>query len=171
MVALSIMPVSISLSNGGLAIVDDADAANVQQYVWWRTKSGPRKTYVRGWVNGKRAYLHRFIMAFPSGIVDHINGDRMDNRRSNLRIVTNAQNIQNGRTRRTNNKTGFKGVCWDTERSKFLATITVNKQTIHIGRFNSAIEAARAYDAAARLHHGEFARLNFDCPDVSEWWP
>jgi hypothetical protein len=94
-------------------------------------------------------------------LVDHRNGNGLDNRRINLRLCTDAQNRANRRLQR-NNKSGFKGVFLNAKNGKFLAHVQVNKKTFYLGSFVSPIDAAKAYDKAAKLHFGEFARLNFD---------
>ena len=101
----------------------------------------------------------------PLGMqVDHINGDRLDNRRENLRIVTNWQNQMN-RGMTINNSSGYKGV--RLRRSgKWEAQIRVNKKAIFLGRFYDKLDAAHAYDDAAKKYFGEFARLNF--PESSQ---
>jgi hypothetical protein len=92
----------------------------------------------------------------PIGEIDHINGNPADNRIVNLRQCSHAQNTRNVARRR--NRWGFKGIY--RHRSKWRAEITVNGRRIHIGVYSTPQEAADAYDEAARLHHGEFARTN-----------
>lgn len=92
----------------------------------------------------------------PEGlVVDHINGNKLDNRRSNLRICTQSQNL-NGR----NTNKGYIGVSWDKFRGKWKANIGKDYQKIFLGRFDTAEEAARVYDEKAVELFGEFARLN-----------
>lgn len=88
--------------------------------------------------------------------VDHINGNKLDNRKSNLRICSNAENCRNSRG---TGKNRFKGVFWVANR--WMAQIAVDRKTIYLGRFKDEEQAARAYDKAARKHHKEYARLNF----------
>ncbi len=115
--------------------------------------------------------LHRLILETKlnrklksSEYVDHINGDRSDNRRSNLRIATYKQSAQN-KSIQTNNKLGYKGVAIVSTKHlktpRYRAQIGVNGKQIYLGSFNSAIEAAKAYDTAALHYFGKFARLNF----------
>src|SRR5262249_39337652 len=105
--------------------------------------------------------LHRFILNAPPSVeVDHVNGDSLDNRRGNLRYSTRAQNNRNrGRTRA--NKSGFKGVSRQRGGGGFRAQMTRDGVVYYLGKFSTAIDAALAYDAAARRLHGEFARTNF----------
>lgn len=102
--------------------------------------------------------LHRFIMgAKKEDLVDHINGDKSDNRKANLRFATKSQNAQNSRKPR--NKTGFIGVAVDWNGS-IKAHIRHNGTKYHLGVFKTAIEAARAYDARALKLFGPEARTN-----------
>lgn len=94
--------------------------------------------------------------------VDHINGDGLDNRRSNLRVCSHAENRRNSKkvSGRRKLASHYKGVSHPSK-NRWTASITVMWKTLHIGSFKTEIEAARAYDEAARNHHGVFARLNF----------
>lgn len=105
--------------------------------------------------------LHSYIMNSKKGeIVDHINGDFLDNRKSNLRICTRQENSLN-RRKPKNNTSGYKGVNKAGHNGLWSAGITVNKTGYRIGLYGSLIEAAEAYDVAALHYHGKFARLNF----------
>ena len=118
--------------------------------------SGTYKEYAYIWYNKKSQGLHRVIMGVKNQ-VDHINRDKLDNRKCNLREATSSQNKYN-KIKHRDNTTGFKGV----RRSygRFIAKITVDKKTIHLGTFNSKIVAAVAYNRAAKKYHKEFACLN-----------
>ena len=105
-------------------------------------------------------FMHRYICMVPDAYdVDHINQNKLDCREENLRIVLPEKNYFN-RCLQSNNKTGFKGVCFDKERRKYMASIQYKKKQMNLGRFNTAEEAARAYNAAAIKLHGEYAWLN-----------
>lgn len=97
--------------------------------------------------------------AAPNEQVDHINGDGLDNRKSNLRICNGSQNRCN-KGKPKNNTSGYKGVTWHTPNKKWVAQIAVNGKHSYIGSFKTKEEAAKAYNKKAKELHGEFARLN-----------
>lgn len=108
--------------------------------------------------NGAR--LHRLIMNAQSGqYVDHINGNKLDDRKSNLRICTNAENMWNRNAQR-NNTSGYKGVYRNKPTNNWKSIIIVNQKSIHLGYFDDITDAAKAYNEAAIKYHGEFASLN-----------
>lgn len=107
--------------------------------------------------------LHRWVMHEPNGlIVDHINRNRTDNRKSNLRAVTPKQNTQSGgpKVNLKNRTSRFKGVCFSKKTSKWQAGIKVNGKSIYLGQYDTEIEAALAYDKSAKEHFGEYAFTN-----------
>jgi hypothetical protein len=117
-------------------------------------KIGPGRT--------KLVNLHRTILAAPAGLlVDHRNGDGLDNRRDNLRLATHFQNACNRHRNKSKTSSRFVGVSFKKRDNNWAARINYKRKTISLGRFNSELDAARAYDNAARKYHGEFARLNF----------
>ena len=121
-----------------------------------------RNGYPSIWLDGKRKiqYLHRLVMDAPKKVqVDHIDGNKLDCRRTNLRLCTHAGNMRNCRMRK-NNTSGRKGVSWHRKSGKWQAQIRVNGKLIHIGLFEFPDEAATAYDQAAMKLHGEFALTN-----------
>lgn len=146
------------------AVVDLVDLSRIEQYRW-RAHILPHAIYARGRVlQGGRVVdisMHRFIMEAPAGMdVDHVDHDGLNNRRSNLRMATRSQNIANMLPER-GASSAYKGVCWDAARGRWKAQIRHGVARRQIGRFNSEIEAALAYDAAARETFGEFALVNF----------
>lgn len=115
-------------------------------------------------IDGKNYRIHRLAWlymtgALPEGQIDHINGVRSDNRFSNLREATNAENSRNGRSRPGTSK--YKGVSWFKRDSKWVAHIMKDAKSYNLGYFDDEEDAARAYDAAAVRMFGDFARLNF----------
>lgn|SRR5574343_15531 len=118
------------------------------------------KGYIQVTQGGVRKLLHRLILSEPAGMIDHINQNKLDNRRENLRVVTNQQNMANTVPRVTN-KSGFKGVHFIPNKARWQATICFNGKTQHIGYAKTAEEAARKYDTKAKQLFGEYAYLNF----------
>ncbi len=149
----------IALTKGLCAIVDAADYEEVSKYKWSAHIAGANRYAVRR-NKGKRLAMHRFIMKPPKGmIVDHIDGNGLNNRRSNLRLCTAQQNQCNRRPRGRTSR--FKGVCYRKQIGKFAAAIMSHGEQIHIGCFDDEEEAARARDRMAVEFQGEFAYLNF----------
>jgi hypothetical protein len=109
----------------------------------------------------KTIYLHREIMNFPKRLlVDHKNCNSLDNRRDNLRLATCSQNMYNRSKTKSKTTSKYVGVTYGKDRHKWEVAIYCQKRKIWLGRFDSEIDAAKAYDEAARKYHGEFARLN-----------
>jgi hypothetical protein len=163
----------IPLTQGKVALVDDSDFALLSVFRWRavRVRSGVsekwyavRSVKVAGEPNRRQArrYLHREILGLLERMgleVDHLNGDGLDNRRSNLRCATAAQNQHN--QRKTRGGSSYKGVHFHQRKRKWRAVIYRNSAQHFLGEFFSEEDAARAYDAAAREHFGEFACVNF----------
>jgi hypothetical protein len=147
----------IHVTGGGFVLVDAADFEQVGRHTW-HVSGG--SDYARATVGGKTVAMHRLIMNAPPGkVVDHINGHRLDNRRSNLRICTRAENLWNARKGRGTSR--FKGVFWDSRRHKWGACIHRDGKGYWLGHFTDEVAAAQAYDRAARELFGAFACLNF----------
>jgi hypothetical protein len=168
----------VVLTRGKVALVDDEDFERVTARNWSAkfSKRGKRfyaRTNIGSGVgNQKTVELQRFIMGEPPGTwIDHRNGDTLDCRKENLRLATSVESARN-RAKQSNNRSGFKGVRITTSKTKkgftvrWYAHIEVAGKQKHLGCFTSGVEAALAYDAAARERFGAFARLNF--PNVGE---
>lgn len=157
------MTKQIPLTQGKVAVVSDHRFEHLNQWNWCATKHKNTWYAVR---NMKAPFkgtvlMHREIMNAPKEMdVDHWDGNGLNNTDENLRVCTNAQNIQNSR-KRSDNTSSFKGVTWSKSYEKYQAQITVEGQYFWLGYFNDPEEAARAYDAKAKELHGEFARTNF----------
>ena len=151
------MPTRIPLTRGTFATVDDADADLVSAFKWHAT-STRGLWYARREIGGRAQMMHSLLVNSP--LVDHVNGNGLDNRRSNLRPATPAQNMQN-RMRFRTARSQFKGLLWCHRDGRWRARITVIGKRIDLGRFSDERDAALAYDMAARQHFGEFAALNF----------
>jgi len=157
---------TIPLSKGKVATVDDSDFDNANQFKWSLkpgTKGYSDYAHRSIKVDGKWTHisLHRFLMGSPMGMeIDHIDGDGLNNQRSNLRVCTHAQNNRN---MKNSNKHGMKGVAFIPNRrafKKWISKITADGKMITIGYYWTMKDAAFAYNEAAKRLHGEFARLN-----------
>lgn len=143
----------IPLTKGKFAKVDNEDFDRLKDINWQFTKQG----YA---VNDKLGLMHRYIMNAPDNLdVDHIYHDKLDNRKSQLRLAKHSQNMSNSKHRKGTSK--YKGVHWDNTKNKWVAGIMLNYKRIYIGYFTDEEEAAKAYDKKALELFGEFAYLNF----------
>jgi hypothetical protein len=148
----------VPLPCGTEAIIDAEDAEIVGHHNWW-LDGGYVVTY-RPTGNGRYRSLglHRLVMGEPEGkMVDHRNGNKLDNRKAFLRPATHAENMRNARIR-DDNTSGHKGVTWSKRAQKWHAKIQHEGKSLHLGLFTDMEEAAKAYREAALKYHGEFAR-------------
>lgn len=153
----------IKLTKGQFALVDDEDFERINANKWCVSIHHSGYYAHRFSKTSKKiVYMHREILNAGAGsTTDHINGNTLDNRRANLRLCTNSQNLGN-RGKPSNNKSGYKGVSWHTKERKWKAFICSNRKTKGLGSYTNKEDAARAYDKAAKEMFGEFARTNFD---------
>jgi hypothetical protein len=147
----------IPLAEGLETMIDASDEDSVFQHKWSPVKMRGGRIYAYTLINGKITYLHAFLTGAKK--TDHKDRNGLNNRRSNLRPCTNSQNLANrGKTK--NNTSGYKGV-WDRHNGTFAASIRHMYKTYHLGTYQRAEDAARAYDRKALELFGEFAFLNF----------
>jgi hypothetical protein len=160
---------TVELSRGLVAVVDDDDYERVAALNWYASPArGTSQPYARSNMSPDRATrgidMQRFIMcASPGQVVDHRDGDTLNNQRSNLRITNFFGNSRNRRSKNMRNG-GFKGVYPAKSGSRWRAKIVVCSRQLYLGTFGDPVVAARAYDSAALQHFGEFAALNFGGP-------
>lgn len=146
----------IPLTHGKSALVDDCDFEHLSRYKWLLQCGNYAARW--DWRAGKWIFMHRLVANTPPGMqTDHINRDKLDNRRANLRVCTDLQNRMN-KPKRKNAQVPYKGVT--RHRNKFDATIWVKGCRVRLGRFTLAKDAARAYNEAALLYFKEFAFIN-----------
>lgn len=157
----------IPLTQGKFAIVDDEDYKELSKHKWHTFKNSYggyaaiRNCQCLFDKKRRVIYMHRQIMSCPQEMeIDHQDHNQLNNRKSNLRICTRAENQRN-RNKQKNNTSGFKRVYRRKDCKKWRANIGFNGQQIHLGDFNSAIEAAKIYDKKAKELFGEFAKTNF----------
>lgn len=153
----------VGLTKGYETLVDDEDFDLVNSMPWYASiyKNGVYAARNRPMVNGIRngqMFMHTFLTGWA--LVDHIDRNGLNNQRSNLREATQTQNHTNSRKRSDKSST-YKGVYWNFRNRKWIADIRVNGKTTYLGSFVNPIDAALAYDEAARRIHKEFARVNF----------
>ena len=148
----------IKLTQGKYAIIDDEFYEEVSKYKWHfgngyaKRKNPSFKPKLFG--------MHHVVLPLQKGLmIDHINGNGLDNRRANLRLVTKSQNMMN-RGKQINNKSGYMGVCWHKQHGRWRAYIKVNKKQISLGLYDTLKEAAKAYNEGAKKYHREYAYLN-----------
>jgi len=160
----------IPISGDRFVLVDESKYEMLMQFNWGAVKQrsdlvdsptyyAKRTDYSTG--KPKSVRMHRFILNAPAGyLVDHINGNGLDNRSANLRLATHGQNSVNSRR---HNSTGFRGVTRISD-SLFIAKVCHNRKILYAGRHKTAEAAALAYDKMARKLQGQFARLNYPKP-------
>lgn len=153
----------VPLSSGKSALVDDAYFPSISRFKWTAQKgrAGTYYAYRFDYSGGKRRkiYMHRELYGVAEGErVDHVDGDGLNNRMSNLRLCTNVENMRNMRRGRGRSK--YKGVSWYERDKRWRSYIVVDAKQIHLGYFDDEMEAAEAYDAAAKDYFGVFAKIN-----------
>lgn len=150
------------LSNGEVTLVDDEDFAYLSNWMWRRDRMGYaiRTTRIKGTKRIKTIKMHRIINKTPDGMdTDHMDGNKLNNQKANLRSCTRSQNCQNARGR-IKGTSKYMGVYWNKRDSKWRAAITVNYKKIVLGSYNSEHDAALAYNRGAIKYHGKNAYQN-----------
>ncbi len=154
------MAVRIQLTQDQHALVDASSLSLLSKYSWYAVRDR-KGFYARAWIRGRPVGMHRVLLGAVTGqLVDHVNGDKLDNRLRNLRFCTARENAGN---KRIKSSTGYKGVHFDKRAKKHPYTargMNAGKR-IRLGVYSNAEDAARAYDAWAIDYYGDFACLNF----------
>lgn len=152
---------------GGIyfSIVDDEDHEKLSS-VNWGVLNGKHTKYAKFHYGPKKSrkcmLMHRLIMNAQKGLeVDHIDGNGLNNQKSNLRVSTISENRRNRVRKQLNSSSRFKGVSWSLSHKKWVSNIQVNRKKLHLGSFNDEVDAAMVYDYAAIHHFKEFASPNF----------
>lgn len=152
----------VELTQGRFALVDAIDFERLAMHKWHIT--GKRMPYAARWVKEKphSLLMHRLIIDAPDDMmVDHINGDTLDNRRCNLRLATRAENLRNQKKTRGSSK--YHGV-YRVRANRYRAAIAADGKKYCLGTYLDEIAAAKAYDEASRRLHGVFGVQNFPSP-------
>ena len=151
----------IRLAKDRFAIVDPDDFQNLSRYDW-HLNERKGKCYAATFNEGKILYMHRLITNAPKGtIVDHRNHESLDNRKANLRFAEQWQNCCNKRINTKDKTSRYRGVSLIKKINKWQAIIYCKGKSIYLGLFENEVDAAMAYDTAAKIYHGNFAMLNF----------
>ena len=144
----------IVLTQGKTAFVDDQDFESVSKHSWCYDTG-----YATTRINGRNVRMHRFLLSPKSTeLVDHADGDGLNNTRGNLRLCTGSQNLANSK-KPINNTSGFKGVTFSKEKRKWKAEIQINRKGHHLGYFSTPQEAHEKYKEKAIELFGEFSRF------------
>lgn len=165
------MPVEIPLSQGLVALVDEGDAPKVAGYKWHAVKEKDEnvfyamRNYRRPDGRKMKLKMHRVIMD-TSSLIDHRDGNGLNNTRANLRVASRTENTRNQRKWQKPTSSRFKGVSFTRSLNKWKAALRYNGKTINLGHYINEVDAAWAYDREARSRFGFFARTNLPLPPM-----
>lgn len=161
------MGIELKLRDGDITLVDEEDFAELSKWRWYSRNGYVLRVMLsseEGYHRGRKVSMHRVIMNCPNGFeVDHIDGNGLNNRRENLRVVTHLQNAANKRSN-ANTSSKYRGVNWCKKDKRWRAQIMYKYVPYHLGNFESEVDAALAYDTKAREFWKEFGRYNFPLP-------
>lgn len=147
----------ILLTKSKHALVDDEDFLYLSQFKWCSSHDYAVTRIVGG--NGEQMRMHRLVTKAREGDnVDHIDGNRSNNQKNNLRVCSHSENLYNSK-RPIDNTSGYKGITWDKSRNKFLVQLNAKKIHYNLGRFSKLEDAIVAYKEASEKYHGNFARV------------
>lgn len=150
----------IQLSRNQFAIVDKSSYEKIKPHSWYAIYCYDR-FYAAATIRKKTVLMHRFLTNAPNGkIVDHIDGNSLNNSLSNLRVCTQSENIQNQRPKKKGMSSKYQGVYFAKNINKWRAQARINGKTTHLGCFPTEYEAAIAYNAAVSKAYGIHAKLN-----------
>lgn len=155
----------IPLTKGKVALIDDDDYEYINQWRWKLSTSGYaiRTVCLKNDLGINRftsLIMHRVIMnAKKSEVIDHVDCDRLNNTKNNLRFCSIGENCRN-RVKTKKNTSGYKGVSWHKRDKRWIASIKINGIGVHLGSYIDVIEAANTYDKAAKKYFGKFAKTN-----------
>lgn len=142
------------------ALVDDEDYEEMMKYKWYTYLRKDKPSYAVTSIKGKQIFMHRLIAKTPEGMLtDHINQDKLDNRRENLRHCTHAENMRNVSSWRTNTS-GHKGVAWNKKDKRWIAYVVYNGRNIHLGEFIEKEDAIKARQDSVKKYHKEFVPIS-----------
>lgn len=155
--------IKIPLTQGYVALVDDEDYAKLIKYKWHISFTNNSTPYAKTGIFGRpnSHYMHRLITGCgPNQLVDHVNGNGLDNRRCNLRVTDKSRNAINSKKRK-GCSSRFKGVSRNDRDKVWMAYANLNGKRTYLSTHHTSLEAAKAYDEWAKSHFPDYARLNF----------